>query len=56
MEQSQEKCKECGGRGGYWTEWSDSAEANPELRAMVLEYPDPPDGTVYIECQSCKDK
>lgn len=50
------KCKECHGDGEYYTEWSDSAEANPELKAMVVYYPDPPDGTVWITCQVCKGK
>jgi len=46
-------CPECGGRGSYFTEWSDAASANPELDRMVRYYPDPPDGTVEIECQTC---
>lgn len=46
-------CEECGGRGWYWTEWSDKADRDPDLRRLVLAYPDPPDGTVCIRCHVC---
>lgn len=46
-------CQNCNGNGNYWTEWSDAAERDPEMRALVLEYPDPADGTVCIKCSDC---
>ena len=49
-------CPECGGQGSYYTEWSDSAEKamkNRTLEVVVLHYPDPPDGTVDIQCPKC---
>lgn len=46
-------CPECGGRGWYYTEWSDAAESDPTLRSAVLHYPNPPDGTVCIRCHVC---
>lgn len=46
-------CTDCGGRGSYWTEWSSKADANPELAALVIERPEPPDGTVLIRCPKC---
>lgn len=51
-----DKCRECSGYGAYYTEWSDVAEANSELKAIVLCYPEPPDGTVLIWCQVCQGK
>lgn len=29
-------CDECHDLKAYWTEWSDKAENNPELKALVL--------------------
>ncbi len=46
----QDCCPECFGKGKYFTEWSDSAEADPKLKALVLYYPEEPDGTVEIRC------
>lgn len=48
-----EKCAECSGRGSYYTEWSDSAEASPYLKSLVVDYPLHPDGTVLIKCVHC---
>lgn len=48
-----EKCRECGGEGEYYTEWSDAADSNPELKALVTYYPDPPTGVVWIKCIHC---
>lgn len=49
------KCPECLDQGKYWTEWSDSAESSPELKALVVCYPDDPDGTVLIRCSTCRE-
>jgi hypothetical protein len=49
------RCPECLGQRSYYTEWSDSAEADPKLKALVLHYPDPEDGTVLIKCTTCND-
>lgn len=46
-------CDECNGRGWYWTEWNDRADADPELSALVIERPEEPDGTVCITCPTC---
>lgn len=46
-------CPECHGLGSYYTEWSDSAEADEKLKALVLHYPEPADGTVLIKCPRC---
>ena len=48
------KCLECGDTGEYQTPWSDKAEADPELKALVIAYPNTPDGTVLIRCTHCK--
>lgn len=45
------QCLECGGRGSYYTEWNDAAEKANTCK--VLHRPDPPDGTVAIECPVC---
>ena len=46
-------CSECLGQRQYWTEWSDAAEAAFDMKALVVERPDPPDGTVLINCSTC---
>lgn len=49
-----EQCPECFGQGSYFTEWSDAAEASAAADGIiVLFYPDPPDGTVEIQCTRC---
>lgn len=48
------KCPECGGFGSYSTEWSDAAERDPDLKKLVVEYPDPPSGTVTLQCHECR--
>jgi hypothetical protein len=50
-----EDCWCCGGARMYWTEWSDSADRDPELKRLVIDYPDPPDGTVLIRCPQCNE-
>lgn len=53
---SKPRCFECLGQSTYWTEWSDAADRNPELKALVIHYPEPPDGCVLIRCsQGCYD-
>ncbi len=47
------ECPECKGQRQYWTEWSDAGEADPAMKALVVEYPDPADGTVLINCSTC---
>lgn len=40
-----------GGKKAYWTEWSDTAEAGlPTSGIKVIDNPNPPDGTVCIQC------
>lgn len=51
------RCSECHGAGSYYTEWSDSADRavkSGSLKVVVLDYPEPPDGTVCIQCPKCK--
>lgn len=47
-------CDNCWDFGYYYTEWSNAAEADPEQEKWVIEYPDPPDGTVCIACPHCE--
>lgn len=47
------ECTECQGAGCYWTEWSDHGDRDPELRKLVLDRPEPADGTVLIKCPKC---
>jgi len=47
------KCIDCGDTGSYITPWSDAADASPALKALVLDYPVEPDGTVLIRCTHC---
>lgn len=48
------RCPECKGTGSYYTEWSDSSElAAANGTVKVLHRPEPPDGTVDIECTVC---
>lgn len=47
-------CPECWGLGYFWTEWSDKANADPELARRVVMRPNPPDGTVCISCPVCQ--
>ena len=46
-------CPECWGAGRYFTEWSDAADADEKMAAMVTYRPEDPDGTVEITCQVC---
>lgn len=47
------KCRDCGGVGAYWTEWSDAVNGIPEYENLIIERPIEPDGTVYIKCPTC---
>ena len=48
-------CPECLGNGDYWTEWSDAGERMAERgEIIVLCRSEPPDGTVCIQCHTCK--
>lgn len=50
-----ETCEECLGAKTYFTEWSDAGEALAASGKIVVLYrPDPPDGTVEIQCHRCK--
>lgn len=53
MTKGRTTCPECLGYRRYFTEWSDAADANKEMAAMVTYRPEEPDGTVEIICQVC---
>lgn len=46
-------CPECGGVGGYWTEWG-NGPYTPELEALLLEPPSAESGGLaYMRCHVC---
>lgn len=54
-ENTGQTCSDCDGRGLFSTEWSDAAdEDDEEDQIIVLHRPEPPDGTVTIQCPTCK--